>query len=68
LPEASPKPARAHQIDADEIAILGAVAVGRGDVQFTADLRLVDRNEPSAAIGQGAEDSEHAGFGVIDPP
>src|SRR5712691_937378 len=60
------KTARAHQIDADEIAILGAVAVGLGDVQFAADLLLVDRNEPSAAIGQGAEDSEHAGFGVID--
>src|SRR5882672_7549415 len=66
LPGGQPKTARAHQIDADEIAILGAVAVGLGDVQFTADLLLVDRNEPSAAIGQGAEDSEHAGFGVID--
>ena len=36
--------ARAHQIDADEIAILGAMAVGLGDVQFAADLFLVDWN------------------------
>src|ERR1019366_317005 len=58
--------ARAQQIDADEIAVLGAMAVGLGDVQFAAGLLLVDRNEPSAAAGQGAEDPEHAGLGVID--
>ena len=58
--------ARAHEIDADEIAILGAVAVGLGDVQFAAGLLLVDRNQPSAAAGQGAEDPEHAGFGMVD--
>ncbi len=58
--------ARAHQIDADEIAVLGAVGVGLGDVQFAAGLLLVDRHQPSAAVGQRAEDAEHAGLGVID--
>ena len=40
--------------------------VGFGDVQFAAGLLLVDGNEPPAAVGQGAEDAEHAGLGVID--
>src|SRR6202043_4036907 len=33
--------ARAHQIDADEIAILGAAGVGLRDVQFAAGLFLL---------------------------
>ena len=61
-----PEAARANEIDADEIAVLGAAGVGLGDVQFPPDLLLVDRDQPSAAVGQGAEDAEHAGSGVID--
>ncbi len=60
------KSARAHQIDADEVAILGATGVGFRDVQLPPDLLLVDRDQPPAAVGEGAEDAEHAGFGVID--
>ena len=43
--------ARAHEIDADEVAILGAAGVRRRDVQFAAGLLLVDGNEPAAAVG-----------------
>src|SRR5712691_9108934 len=61
-----PETARAHQFHADEIAVLGATRIALGNVQFAAGLLLVDRNEPSAAAGQDTENSEHAGFGVID--
>src|SRR5713226_8896520 len=61
-----PETARAHEVDTDEIAILGATSIGLRDVQFPAGLLLVDRNQPSAAAGQGAEDSQHAGPSVID--
>ena len=60
--------ARAHEIDADEVAVLGAAGIGLGDVQFAPGLFLVDRDQPSAAVGQCAEDAEHAGPGVIDAP
>src|SRR6266850_2201394 len=43
------KTARAHQVDADEVAILGATGIGLRDIQFTAGLLLVDRDQPSAA-------------------
>src|SRR5450432_1093261 len=66
LARRKPKAARAHEIDANEIAVLGAIAVGLGDVEFAANLLLVDRDQSPAAVGQLAEDSEHAGFGVID--
>ena len=66
LAGAKPETAGAHQIHADEIAVLGATGIGFGNVQFAAGLLLVDRNQPSAAAGQGAEDSEHTGLGVID--
>ena len=66
LAGSKPEAARANEIDADEIAVLGAIAVGLCDVQFAAGLLLVDRDQPSAAPGKGAEDSEHAGLGVID--
>jgi len=39
------------EIDADEIAVLGAVAVGFGDVQLAAGLLLIDRDQPSTTIG-----------------
>ena len=58
--------AGADEIDADEVAILGAAAVGLGDVQFAAGLLLVDRDEPAAAVGQGAEDAEQPRAGLID--
>jgi len=61
-----PKTARARQIDANEIVVLGATGIALGNVQLAAGLLLVDRHQPSAAAGQGAEDSEHAGLGVID--
>ncbi len=66
LAGSKPVAARADEIDADEIAVLGAAGVGLRDVQFAAGLLLVDRDQPSAAAGNGAEDSEHAGPGVID--
>src|ERR1700733_12349585 len=58
--------ARTHQIDADEVAVLGTERVGLGDVQFAAGLLLVDRDQASAAVGIPAEDPEHAGLAVID--
>src|SRR5258707_6176372 len=62
-----PETARTHQVDADEVAVLGATGIAPGNVQLAAGLLLVDRNQPSAAFGQeGAEDSEDAGLGVID--
>src|SRR5579863_165783 len=61
-----PMAARAHQIDADEIAVRGTSRIGLGDVQFTAGLLLVDRDQASAATRQRAEDSEHARLGMID--
>src|SRR5258708_26184974 len=61
-----PETARTHQVDADEIAVLGATGIALGNVQLAAGLLLVDRHQPSAAAGQGAEDSEDAGLGVID--
>src|ERR1700676_1644914 len=66
LARGQPKTPRAHQIDADEIAILGATGIGLGDVEFAAGLFLVDRDQPSAAIGGLAKNAEHAGLGVID--
>src|SRR5258705_13700871 len=61
-----PETARARQIDADEISVLGATGIALGNIQLAAGLLLVDRYQPSAAAGQGAEDSEDAGLGVID--
>ena len=46
------KAAGADQVDADEIAILGAAGVGLGDVEFASGLLLVDRDQPAAAVGQ----------------
>ena len=51
LAGAKPETARAHQIHADEIAVLGATGIAFGNVQFAAGLLLVDRNQPSAAAG-----------------
>src|SRR5207249_7571606 len=61
-----PETARAHQIDADEIAVLGAAGISRSDIQFAAGLLLVDRNQPATAAGQASEDSEHAGLGATN--
>src|SRR5258706_13833673 len=61
-----PETARTHQVDADEVAVLGATGIAAGNVQLAAGLLLVDRHQQSAAAGQGAEDSEDAGLGVID--
>src|SRR5260370_10632099 len=61
-----PETARTHQVDADEIAVLGATGIAPGNVQLAAGLLLVDWNQPSAALGQGAEDSEDPVLCVID--
>ena len=61
-----PIAARAHQIDADEVAVLGAAGVVLGDVEFAAGLLLVDRNQAAAAGRQRAKNAEQAGAGVID--
>ena len=66
LPRRRAEAARAHQIDADEVAILGAKRVRLGDVQFAAGLLLVDRDQASAAVRVLAEDAEDARPGVID--
>ena len=55
------KTARAHEIDADEIAVLGAGTVGFRDVQFAAGLFLVDRNQPAAAAGGARKMPSNAG-------
>src|SRR3954454_18373803 len=60
------KTARAYQVDADQIAVLGAAAIGLGDIEFAAGLLLVHRHQPSATTGQRSKDSKHAGLGVID--
>ena len=60
--------ARAHEIDADEIAVLGAAGIRWRDVQFAPGLLLVDGHEPPAAAGSFAEDAEQARAGVIDAP
>lgn len=58
--------AGADQVDADKIAVLGAIAVGLRDIQFAASLLAVDRDQPSAAIRQFAENAEQARPGVVD--
>ena len=58
--------ARAHEIDADEVAVLGAAGIRWRDVQFAAGLLLVDGNEPAAAAGGLPEDAEQPRAGVID--
>ena len=60
------EPARTREVDGDEIAVLGAVGVGLGDIEFAAGLLLVDGDEPSATCGQRPEHAEHAVFGMID--
>ena len=57
-----PKPRARDQFDGNQIAVLGAAALGPGDVQFAAGLFLVDREQPSAAARQLSEDAEHAGL------
>ena len=52
--------AGADQIDADEVAVFGAPAVGLRDVQLAAGLLLVDGDETSAAVRVFAEDAERA--------
>jgi hypothetical protein len=52
--------AGAHEVDDDEIAVLRATIVGRGDIDPAAWPLLVDRNEAPAAVGQRPEDAEQA--------
>ena len=58
--------AGADQIHADEIAILRAVLVGFRNVELASRLLAIDGNEPSAAVGEAAEDAEHAALAMID--
>ena len=58
--------ARAHEIDADEVAVLGAAGIRRRDVQFAPGLLLVDGHKPPAAAGGFAEDAEQPRAGVIE--
>ena len=51
------KTARAYQVDADEVAILGAPGIGLGNVQFAPGLFLVDRNQAPFAARQRAEET-----------
>src|SRR5882757_3911547 len=66
LGRAEPIAAGADQIDADEIAVFGALGVSLGNVQFAAGLLLVDGDQPSTAVGERPKNSEDAGLGVID--
>ena len=40
--------------------------VARGDGEFAAELLLVDRHEPPAAVRHAAENTEHAVLGAVD--
>ena len=55
----------APDLDRDEVAVLRAAARGGRDFQFLHVL-LVDRREPAAAVGQGAEDAENARPHALD--
>src|SRR5579859_7187058 len=58
--------ARANQIDADEIAVLGAERVWLSDVQLATGLFFVDRDQAAASVDILAEYAEHARLGVIE--
>ena len=58
--------ARTGHLDRDEIAVLRVAGGARRDRQFVAEVLLVDRREPPAAAGLGAEDAEHPPFGAIN--
>ena len=60
------EPAVARHLDRDEIAVLGAAGAVARDGQFAAELFLVDRHQPSAAVGQAAKNAEHAMLGAVD--
>ena len=58
--------ARPHDLDGDEIAILGVRGGAGRDRDLAAELLLVDRDQSPAAARQGAEDAEHPLPGAID--
>src|SRR6185295_10550184 len=58
--------ARANEIDADEVAVLGAAGIRLCDVQFTPGLFLVDGNEPAATARSLSEDAEQPRSRVIE--
>jgi hypothetical protein len=52
--------------DGDEITVGGARRRLGGNRKFAAELLLVDRNEPTAAARERAENPERAMFGAVD--
>ena len=65
-PAGSPRRALARDLDGDEIAVNGAAGTFARNRQFAAELLLVDRDEPAAAIRQTAKDAEHAVLGAVE--
>jgi hypothetical protein len=53
-------------LDGDEITIGGARGRIGGNRKFAAELLLVDRNQPAAAVRQRAENPERAMLGAVD--
>ena len=56
------EPAFAQNIDRDEIAVLRFALGARRDQQLPVEVLLVDRHEPAAAHGCGAENAEDQHF------
>src|SRR5207249_10398489 len=55
-----------RRLDCHQVAV-PRIRLGAGrDRELLAELLLVDRHEPPAAPGRGAEDAEHALLGAVD--
>ena len=61
-----PEPALARNLDGDQIAVLGAAGCIGRDVDFPAELFLVDRHQTDAAVRHAAENAERAVLGAVD--
>ena len=66
LARGQPIAASAQKLDGDQIAVLGLHAVAPGNGKLAADVLLVDRHQPAAAVGQLAENAQHAMLGLIE--
>src|SRR5262245_43994637 len=55
-----------RHLDGDKVAVLGAIGRARRDRDLAPELLLVDRREPAGAVGQRAENAEHALLDAVD--
>src|SRR5262245_53379152 len=53
-------------LDRHEVAVAGLAGGARRDSELAADLSLLDRREPPAAVRRGAENPEHALAAAVD--